>query len=66
MAAIIRDITIEQGGAMDEEFLLKVNGAVFDLTGSSIGLLGVGSAVIPQTALHLSAIFLADLYRSVL
>ena len=33
MAAIIRDITIEQGGAMDEEFLLKVNGAVFDLTG---------------------------------
>lgn len=33
MAAIIRDITIEQGGAMDEEFLLKINGVIFDLTG---------------------------------
>lgn len=33
MAAIIRDITIEQGGAIDEEFLLKANGVIFDLTG---------------------------------
>ena len=33
MAAIIRDITIEQGGVLDETFLLKSNGVVIDLTG---------------------------------
>ena len=33
MAAIIRDITIEQGGVLDETFLLKSNGVAIDLTG---------------------------------
>lgn len=33
MAAIIRDITIEQGGVLDETFLLKNNGVAVDLTG---------------------------------
>lgn len=35
MAAIIRDITIEQGGVLDETFILKSNGVVVDLTGYS-------------------------------
>ncbi len=33
MPAIIRDIIIEQGGVMDETFVLKSNGAPVDLTG---------------------------------
>lgn len=35
MAAIIRDVTIEQGGVLDETFLLKSNGVPVDLTGYS-------------------------------
>lgn len=33
MPAIIRDIVIEQGGTIDETFLLKSNGVAVDLTG---------------------------------
>lgn len=33
MAAIVRDITIEQGGVLHDEFILKSNGVPIDLTG---------------------------------
>ncbi len=33
MPAIIRDIIIEQGGVLDETFVLKQNGVIYDLTG---------------------------------
>lgn len=33
MAAIVRDITIEQGGVLSDQFVLKSNGVPIDLTG---------------------------------
>lgn len=48
MAAIIRDIMIEQGGVLDETFVLKNNGVPVDLTGytSVMVILGADGSVI--------------------
>ena len=51
MAAIIRDITIEQGGVLDETFLLKSNGVAIDLTGyTSTLIIKDNQGVIVHTA----------------
>lgn len=43
MAAIIRDIMIEQGGVLDETFVLRSNGVPIDLSGYSSVMVILGS-----------------------
>ena len=51
MPAIIRDIIIEQGGVLDETFVLKNNGVVMNLTGySSTLIIKDNDGVIVHTA----------------
>jgi len=43
MTAIVRDITIEQGGMLHDQFVLKSNGVPIDLTGYHSKMIILGS-----------------------